>query len=472
MPKTFEYFFRYIFIKSEVIWPNWIIDDMPLYCKEYNNCANLNIDLFLGTKEVILINIETIRNNPEKVKADLARRSDKSPIDDILLMDSNKRGLIHKADTLRAKRNQISKELSVLKNKPPQIIEDMRNVGNEIKNIEFEVKDIEANLNELLLNIPNLPEESVPYGLDESENNVIKTAGNPKTYEFATKPHWELGADLGIIDFKSGVNLSGSRFYVLKGKGATLQRALIQWMLNYHITEHGYTEVYLPNLVKKNTAINSGQLPKFSDNMYRDEEDDLWLVPTAEVPLTSLHQDETIDAETLPIKYLAHTPCFRREKASAGRDTRGIKRVHQFEKVEMYKLCPPEQSDAELKSLVENAESICKALNFHYRIIELCTGDLGFAAQKTYDLEVWSPGSKEWLEVSSCSNCGDFQARRTNIKYKTDKKDKPKFLNTLNGSGLAIPRVLIAILEQNQQSDGTINIPEPLRKYTGFDQIP
>ena len=419
-----------------------------------------------------MINIETIRNNPEKVKADLARRSDKSPIDDILLMDSNKRGLIHKADTLRAKRNQISKELSVLKNKPPEIIEDMRNVGNEIKNIEFEVKDIEANLNELLLNIPNLPEESVPYGLDESENNVIKTAGNPKTYEFATKPHWELGADLGIIDFKSGVNLSGSRFYVLKGKGATLQRALIQWMLNYHITEHGYTEVYLPNLVKKNTAINSGQLPKFSDNMYRDEEDDLWLVPTAEVPLTSLHQDETIDAETLPIKYLAHTPCFRREKASAGRDTRGIKRVHQFEKVEMYKLCPPEQSDAELKSLVENAESICKALNFHYRIIELCTGDLGFAAQKTYDLEVWSPGSKEWLEVSSCSNCGDFQARRTNIKYKTDKKDKPKFLNTLNGSGLAIPRVLIAILEQNQQSDGTINIPEPLRKYTGFDQIP
>jgi seryl-tRNA synthetase len=322
------------------------------------------------------------------------------------------------------------------------------------------------------LNIPNLPEESVPYGLDESENNVIKTVGNPKTHEFATKPHWELGADLGIIDFKSGVNLSGSRFYVLKGKGATLQRALIQWMLNYHITEHGYTEVYLPNLVKKNTAINSGQLPKFSDNMYRDEEDDLWLVPTAEVPLTSLHQDETIDAETLPIKYLAHTPCFRREKASAGRDTRGIKRVHQFEKVEMYKLCPPEQSDAELKSLVENAESICKALNFHYRIIELCTGDLGFAAQKTYDLEVWSPGSKEWLEVSSCSNCGDFQARRTNIKYRTDKKDKPKFLNTLNGSGLAIPRVLIAILEQNQQSDGTINIPEPLRKYTGFDQIP
>ena len=418
-----------------------------------------------------MINIETIRNNPEKVKADLARRGDKSPIDDILLMDSNKRGLIHKADTLRAKRNQISKELSVLKNKPPEIIEDMRNVGNEIKNIESEVKNIEANLDELLLNIPNLPEESVPYGLDESENNVIKTVGNPKIHEFAAKPHWELGADLGIIDFKAGVNLSGSRFYVLKGKGATLQRALIQWMLNYHITENGYTEVYLPNLVKKNTAINSGQLPKFSDNMYRDEEDDLWLVPTAEVPLTSLHQDETIDAHTLPIKYLAHTPCFRREKASAGRDTRGIKRVHQFEKVEMYKLCPPEQSDAELKSLVENAESICKALNFHYRIIELCTGDLGFAAKKTYDLEVWSPGSKEWLEVSSCSNCGDFQARRTNIKYRTDKKDKPKFLNTLNGSGLAIPRVLIAILEQNQQSDGTINIPEPLRKYTGFDQI-
>ena len=301
-----------------------------------------------------MINIETIRNNPEKVKADLARRGDKSPIDDILLMDSNKRNLIHKTDTLRAKRNQISKDLSVLKNKPPEIIEDMRDVGNEIKNLEIEIKNIEVNLDELLLNIPNLPAESVPDGLDESENKVVATVGNPKTYEFATKPHWELGTDLGIIDFKAGVNLSGSRFYVLKGKGAILQRALIQWMLNFHITENGYTEVYLPNLVKKTTAINSGQLPKFSDNMYRDEEDDLWLVPTAEVPLTSLHQNEIIKSENLPIKYLAHTPCFRREKASAGRDTRGIKRVHQFEKVEMYKLCAPEQSDAELKSLLDD----------------------------------------------------------------------------------------------------------------------
>ena len=444
---------------------------MPLYCKEYNDCANLNIDLFLCLKEVILINIETIRNNPEKVKADLARRSDKSPIDDILSMDSNKRSLIHKTDMLRAKRNHISKELSVLRNKPPEIIKDMRNVGNEIKNLETEVKNLEINLNKLLLNIPNLPEESVPYGLDESENKVIKTVGSPKKYGFATKPHWELGSDLGIIDFKAGVNLSGSRFYVLKGKGATLQRAIIQWMLNHHVAENGYTEVYLPNLVKQNTAVNSGQLPKFSENMYHDKEDDLWLVPTAEVPLTSLHQNEILEEKNLPIKYLAHTPCFRREKASAGRDTRGIKRVHQFEKVEMYKLCAPEQSDTELQSLLENAESICKALNFHYRIIELCTGDLGFASQKTYDLEVWSPGSKEWLEVSSCSNCGDFQSRRTNIKFRNDTKDKPKFLNTLNGSGLAIPRVLIAILEQNQQSDGSINVPEPLRKYTGFDKI-
>ena len=444
---------------------------MPLYCKEYNDCANLNIDLSLRLKEVILINIETIRNNPEKVKADLARRGDKSPIDDILSMDSNKRSLIHKMDMLRAKRNQISKELSILKNKPPEIIEDMRNVGNEIKNLETEVRNVEFKLNKLLLNIPNLPEESVPYGLDESENKVIKTVGSPKKHGFVPKPHWELGSSLGIIDFKAGVNLSGSRFYVLKGKGATLQRAIIQWMLNHHIAESGYTEVYLPNLGKQNTAINSGQLPKFSENMYRDEEDDLWLVPTAEVPLTSLHQDEILEAKTLPIKYLAHTPCFRREKASAGRDTRGIKRVHQFEKVEMYKLCAPEQSDAELKSLLENAEGICKALNFHYRILELCTGDLGFASQKTYDLEVWSPGSKEWLEVSSCSNCGDFQSRRTNIKFRHNTKDKPKFLNTLNGSGLAIPRVLIAILEQNQQRDGSINVPESLRKYTGFDKI-
>lgn len=418
-----------------------------------------------------MINIETIRNNPEKVKADLARRGDESPINDILSMDSNKRKLIHKTDTLRAKRNQISKELSVLENKPPEIIEDMRNVGSDIKNLEIEIKTIETSLNELLLNIPNLPEQSVPHGLDESENKIVKKVGSPTKFDFVPKPHWELGSNLDLIDFSAGANLSGSRFYVLKGKGATLQRALIQWMLNHHIAENHYTEVYLPNLVKQNTAINSGQLPKFSENMYHDEEDDLWLVPTAEVPLTSLHQDEILDAKNLPIKYIAHTPCFRREKASAGKDTRGIKRVHQFEKVEMYKLCTPEQSSVELQSLIENAEGICKALNLHYRVIELCTGDLGFASQKTYDLEVWSPGSKEWLEVSSCSNCGDFQARRTNIKYRNNIKDKPKFLNTLNGSGLAIPRVLITILEQNQQPNGSINIPEPLRKYTGFDQI-
>jgi seryl-tRNA synthetase len=295
--------------------------------------------------------------------------------------------------------------------------------------------------------------------------------GAPSPLPFEAVPHWDLGERLDIIDFARGVKLAASRFFVLKGKGARLQRALISWMLDLHVQEHGYQELYLPYLVNRDTAVGSAQLPKFAENMYHDDEDDLWLVPTAEVPITSLYREEILPPGALPLYYVAHTPCFRREKAAAGKDTRGIKRVHQFDKVEMYKFVEPADSDAELDRLVADAEEVCVRLGIPHRVVQLCAGDLGFAAVKTYDIEMWAPGSKEWLEVSSCSNCADFQARRASIRYRPEPNARPQFLHTLNGSGLALPRVVISILESYQQPDGTVVVPEVLRPYTGFDTI-
>ena len=280
-------------------------------------------------------------------------------------------------------------------------------------------------------------------------------------------PHWELGESLDIIDFERGVKLSGSRFYVLKGIGSRLQRALISFMLDLHTFEHGYQEIYPPYMVKRECMVGSNNLPKFEDNLYHDEEDDLWFVPTAEVPLTNLHREEILPPGVLPIYYVAYTACFRREKMSAGKDTRGIKRSHQFDKVEMYKFTEPDTSDQELEKLLDNAEQVCQKLELPYRILQLCTADLGFGAVKSYDVEMWAPGCEEWLEVSSCSNCGDFQARRANIRYRPAPDAKPQFVHTLNGSGLAIPRVLIAIMENYQQADGSIAIPDVLQPYVG-----
>ncbi|MBI4216898.1 MAG: serine--tRNA ligase [Chloroflexi bacterium] len=325
--------------------------------------------------------------------------------------------------------------------------------------------ELEQELNDLLLSLPNIVDEAVPDGAGPADNQVVATSGEPPAFPFTPKPHWELGESLGIIDFARGVKLSGTRFYVLMGLGARLQRALIAFMLDVHTTEHGYTEVYPPFMVKREALVGSGNLPKFGDNLYHDAEDDLWLIPTAEVPITNLHRDEILEA--LPLYYVAYTACFRREKMSAGRDTRGIKRGHQFDKVEMYKFVAPESSGQELDRMVADATDLCRRLGLPHRVVQLCAGDLGFASAKSYDIEVWAPGCGEWLEVSSCSNCADFQARRANIRYRPQAGGRPQFVHTLNGSGLALPRILIAVLENFQQADGSVIIPGVLRPYLG-----
>lgn len=416
-----------------------------------------------------MLSLQFIRENPDLVREALQKRQFSEPIDDILALDERRRSLLTDVEALRARRNEVSKQIGKTGEKPPQVIEEMRHMGDRIKALDEQVGAIEEQLNDLLLRIPNIPHTSVPIGKDESDNIVVRSWGEARKFDFQPRPHWELGESLGIIDFERGVKLSGTRFYVLKGQGAHLQRALISFMLDLHVQEHGYTEMYPPFMVKRECMVGSGNLPKFADNLYHDEEDDFWFVPTAEVPLTNLHRDEIFDPGTVPLHYVAYTPCFRREKMSAGKDTRGIKRGHQFDKVELYKFVAPDTSDEELDKMVGDAEEVCRRLDIPYRVLQLCTGDLGFAATKSYDIEMWAPGCGEWLEVSSCSNCGDFQARRANIRFRPQSGAKLQFVHTLNGSGLALPRVLIAILENYQQGDGSIVAPEALRPYTGFE---
>ena len=419
-----------------------------------------------------MLSINLIREKPNVVREALDRRDeDHAPLDRIIELDERRRIILTSSEALRARRNQVSKELSKMKEKPPEVIAEMRQVGSEIKTLETDLKELDEELDLLLLQIPNIPLQDVPSGTDESGNVLIKTVGTAPTFEFQPRPHWEIGENLGILDFERGVKISGSRFYILKGRGARLQRALISWMLDFHQSQNGYTEIYPPFVVKREALVGSAQLPKFADNVYHDEQDDLWLVPTAEVPLTNLHRDEILDATDLPINYVAYTPCFRREKMSAGRDTRGIKRGHQFDKVEMYKYVAPEDSEEALQSMLSHAEVVAEALGLSHRVLELCAGDLGFHSAKSYDVEVWAPGCEEWLEVSSCSNCLDFQARRANIRYRPKEGARPRYVHTLNGSGLGLPRVLIAVLETYQQADGSVRIPEVLQPYTGFDVI-
>jgi len=373
--------------------------------------------------------------------------------------------LLRRTEELRAKHNEISKQLGKSKEKPPQLIVQMRQLGEQISSLRQQTKEAKGSLDSLLLELPNMPHPGVPVGRSEDDNIVVRSWGKPKQLSFKPLPHWELGENLDIIDFHRGVKLSGTRFYVLKGLGARLQRALISFMLDVHVTEHGYKEIYPPFMVKRECMVGSGNLPKFGDNLYHDEEDDFWFIPTAEVPLTNLHRDEILSVDSLPLYYVAYTPCFRREKMAAGTDTRGIKRGHQFDKVELYKITDPESSGQELEKLVADAENICRKLAIPHRVVQLCSGELGFSACKTYDIEVWAPGCAEWLEVSSCSNCGDFQARRANIRYRPEPGAKTQFVHTFNGSGLALPRVLIAILENYQQVDGTVLVPEVLGPY-------
>jgi len=418
-----------------------------------------------------MLDIKLIRDNPDLIRQALDKRGDSAPLGEIIKLDEQHRQLLHQMETLRAQRNEVSKQLSKMADKPPQLIADMRQLGEKITSLEGETGQVATKLEDYLLLLPNIPATNVPIGKDERDNVVVRSWGEPRDFSFTPLPHWELGERLSIIDFQRGVKLSGTRFYVLRGLGAHLQRALIAFMLDLHVNEHGYTEIYPPFMVKRDCMVGSSNLPKFADNLYHDEEDDFWFVPTAEVPLTNLHRDEILPPGTLTVHYVAYTACFRREKMAAGKDTRGIKRGHQFDKVELYKFTEPEVSDQELDGMVRDAEEVCRRLDIPYRVVQLCTGDLGFAAVKAFDIEMWAPGCGEWLEVSSCSNCGDFQARRANIRYRQEPEAKPRFVHTLNGSGLALPRVIISILENYQQTDGSVAIPKALKPYIGVEAI-
>ncbi len=418
-----------------------------------------------------MISIELIRKDPDAVKEAMRKRDADVPIDRILDLDQTRRSIISETDTLRARRNEVSREMGRSKERPQALIEEMRSVGGQIRGLEDRLRETDEELDFLMLRVPNIPDEDAPVGPDESANIEAKRVGEPPAFGFEPKAHWDIAEGLGIVDFERGVRLAGSRFFVIRGLGAKLQRALISFMIDMHVERHGYTEVYLPYMVNRDTVLASGHIPSFQEEMYHDDEDDLWMLPTAEAAITSLHRDEILSADDLPLYYVAHTPCWRREKTSAGRDTRGIMRVHQFDKVEMYKFVAPEESARELDSLVAAAEDVAKALEIPYRILELATGDMATPAVKAYDVEMWAPGADRWLEVSSCSNCTDFQARRGRVRYRTERGARPRLVHTLNGSGLALPRVIISILENYQQEDGSVIIPEALRPYTGFERI-
>ncbi len=416
-----------------------------------------------------MLDIKLLREQPEYVKTQLERFAvDGAIVDQVLADDERRRSLLREVEDLKAQRNTASKAISRLRDPAEREVQiaAMREVGDRISMLDKAVAEVEEDQRTAMLEIRNLPHPDVPDGKDDSENPVIYQEGEAHSLPFPAKPHWELAEQLGIINFAQGVKLAGSRFYVMRGMGARLQRATIQWLLDLHLRQ-GYEEVYTPFVVKEQALWAAGQLPKFRDNLYRDEESGLWLVPTAEVPVTSLYADEILEADQLPIRHVAYTPCFRKEQLSAGRDVRGIKRGHQFDKVEMYLFERPGESYVALEKLRRDAEECARLLGLPFRTKLLCTGDLGFGSAKTYDVEVWAPGQGEWLEVSSCSNVETFQARRANLRYRPEPGAKPEFLHTLNGSGLGLPRTIIAIMENYQQADGSIMVPEVLRPYLG-----
>ncbi len=416
-----------------------------------------------------MIELRLIREQPERVRQAVASMGSEAPIDLILELDEQRRAALGAVEQLRARRNEVSQQIGRVRGAEgtEHLKQEVRLAADRIKVLDEQLKQIETRLQAALMEVPNLPHDSVPIGADEGGNVVVRTQGEARSFDFEPLPHWDLGPALGIIDFERGVKLAGTRFYVLMGAGARLQRALIAWMLDLHTREHGYNEVYPPYVVREECLWADGKLPKFRDNIYRDVEDDLWWIGTAETPLTNLHRGEILSGGDLPINYVAYTACFRREKMSAGRDVRGIKRGHQFDKVEMFKFVTPESSYDELERMVEQAAEVARRLDIPHRVILMCTGDLGFVAAKKYDVELWAPGCREWLEVSSVSNCEAFQARRGNIRFRRAPGEKPEYVHTLNGSGLALPRTLIAVIENYQQKDGSIVVPDVLRPYMG-----
>lgn len=422
-----------------------------------------------------MLDLNFIRENTELVKAKLVDLNTEAPIDDILRLDEQRRELLKEVEALRQERNTGSKVIGLLMREGKKAEAEaqktrMSEIGDKIKELDETLRQVEADLLDKQLYVPNMPGPDVPVGPNEDHNVEVRRWGDPPKFDFTPKPHWDLGEDLGIIDFERGVKISGTRFYVFKGAGAALHRALANWFIDTGVRQHGYTEIYPPFMVREQAMVGAAHLPKFRDNMYYDAEEDYWFIGTAEVPLTNIFADEILEADQLPVRYLAHTPCFRREKMSAGRDVRGIKRVHQFEKVEMYHYTLPENSYDHLEEIVANAEDLCRQLNIPHRVLKMCTGDLGFAAAKKYDVEAWVPGPDgqgEWMEISSCSNVVDFQARRANIRFRREPGAKPEYIHTLNGSGLPPGRVMIAVMENYQQADGSIVVPEVLRPYMG-----
>lgn len=422
-----------------------------------------------------MLDIRLIRENPELVKQRLAFRGGDhaSTVDEILSIDTARRSAETERQKLQGDRNRLSKDIGIGKKNGQDtsaIEAEVRGINTRIEEIGREADAADVRQRDLMLGIPNLPHEACPVGHSAEENPVVRVWGEVPKYDFEPKDHTVLGTSLGILDFEAGTRITGSAFTVYRGAGARLERALINFLLDLHSTQHGYTEVNVPHLVKAECLVGTGQLPKFGDQVYHSPTDDLYLIPTAEVPVTNLHREEIVKLEQLPINYVGYTPCFRREAGSAGLGTRGLIRMHQFDKVELVKITTPETSMAELESLTGNAEKVLQLLGLHYRVIELCTGDIGFGSAKTYDIEVWAPGQGSYLEVSSCSNFGDYQARRMNLRFKGE-DGKNRFCHTLNGSGTALARLFVALVETYQQADGTITIPEVLRGHFGSPKI-
>ena len=430
-----------------------------------------------------VLDIRRLRSEPNIVKSALGRRGAEDlldALDEVLALDGRRRVALSEVNDLKAQRNDVSKEVGRIKRdggEADQMIVEMREVGARISEIDEEVGRAEERIRELMLLTPNLPLDEVPSGGVE-HNEIVRVVGSPPEFDFEPKPHWDLGSSLGLMDLERGTKIAGSGFPVLTGSGARLQRCLIDFMLDLHTQGfreskgwHGYTELRVPYLVTRHTLSGTGQLPKFADESYQSERDDLWLIPTAEVPITNLHRDELLSVEDLPVRYTAYSPCFRREAGAAGADTRGLLRVHQFDKVELVRYETPERSRDALEELTGEAANILDQLGLHYRVVKLASGDLGFSAEMTYDLEVWAPGVGQWLEVSSCSTFGDFQARRANLRYRPSGGEKPRFLHTLNGSALALPRLMVALIESYQQADGTVRVPETLQERLGFAVI-
>ncbi len=421
-----------------------------------------------------MLDIKFIRDNTEKVKKALENRGAAMNLDEFLALEKERREVLMEVESLKNKRNTVTQEISRLKKakeNADDLVAEMRAVGDQISQLDSKVKDVETSLQQIVMNIPNVPHESVPVGADENDNVEVKQWGTPKTFDFEPLAHWEIGEKLGILDFERGGKVTGARFTFYRGLGARLERSLISFMLDVHTGEHGYTEFFPPFIANKDSMTGTGQLPKFGQDMFKLEGLDYYLIPTAEVPITNLHRGEILDAKELPFYYTAYSACFRAEAGAAGRDTRGLIRQHQFNKVELVKFSLPEESYNELEKLTRNAERILELLGLPYRTMALCSGDMGFSSAKTYDLEVWLPSFNKYREISSCSNFEDFQARRADIKFRREAKAKPEFVHTLNGSGVAIGRTVAAILENYQQADGTVVVPEVLRPYMGVDVI-